>query len=94
MSFYIPTLFREQLGAARRVSVFSEETQALPPIFYGGTNYKHEISCYVKAPDGTTVMENISGITVFKDIDTERDEINRLKDALREEIRKKYPIKA
>ena len=61
-------------------------------VFEGGRNYRHDFSCYVRTPDGKVVREEISGITSFKDIATERLEIGQIKNALRDAIREKYTV--
>ncbi|HLD85784.1 MAG TPA: hypothetical protein VI968_04465 [archaeon] len=89
MPLYIPAWREEQLGSARRVSIFSYviKPNTEPERLKRGQHmYDHEISCYVKSGNGR--VERESAFITIGDRRKAHAEMERM---LKRRITEKYP---
>lgn len=90
MVWYLPATWFEDLGTARRVSVYSYDNQKLD--ISAKRNWVYSVSCNVIGPNGELSSESYSEYTISPWIpDTNRPLMTEMRRKLRNNIREKYP---
>ncbi|MBI4174395.1 MAG: hypothetical protein HY517_02020 [Candidatus Aenigmarchaeota archaeon] len=89
---WLPSFMREDLGAARRVSIYTYDNQKLNVDIE--KSWVYSVSCKVLAPDGRLVEESYSEYTTSPwMLDDKRPLMMEIRRKLKDKIREKYPVK-